>query len=341
MGDRPSTTSARCHLLRKPDGLTSEGAETPPAKDVQTLHADGSLCLKRYVCSAKRGIAHEEDSAARQQIVFVLGGVFVRRGPRGTDLGAPNQVLFFDKDAPYQVDHPDARGDDSLIVELPDEDWQAWVRARHPSHSDEGLRGVPWLSALCPPASFLGAWRLVAALRAPRDPAGVRQAVYDLLDSVGTPASRQTHRGTRDLVEAVRIELARRAGGSTRLTEVARAFGVSSYYLCHAFRAQVGMPPHAYLRRLRVREAVRRLDAGLNQDLTSLALELGFFDHSHFTRAFRSEFGVPPSSWRRMARSVSELGMVPPGVAPPSPDPRPRSSLRRSRRPISSGRSAE
>ena len=332
MGDRPSRTSARCHLLRKPDGLTSERAETPPAKDVQTLHADGSLCLKRYVSRAKRGIAHEEDSAARQQIVFVLGGVFVRRGARGTDLGAPNQVLFFDKDAPYQVDHPDAHGDDSLIVELPDEDWQAWVRARRPSF---------WLSALCPPPSFLGAWRLVAALRAPRDPAGVRQAVYDLLDSVGTPASRQTHRGTRDLVEAVRIELARRAGGSTRLTEVARAFGVSSYYLCHAFRAQVGMPPHAYLRRLRVREAVRRLDAGLNQDLTSLALELGFFDHSHFTRAFRSEFGVPPSSWRRLAREVSGPGLVFPVAARPSPDPRPRSSLRRSRRPISSGRSAE
>ena len=31
-----------------------------------------------------------------------------------------------------------------------------------------------------------------------------------------------------------------------------------------------------------------------------LALDLGFSDHSHFTNAFREEFGAPPSAFRRV-----------------------------------------
>jgi AraC-like DNA-binding protein len=34
-------------------------------------------------------------------------------------------------------------------------------------------------------------------------------------------------------------------------------------------------------------------------DLTALALELGFSSHSHFTDAFRAEFGRAPSRIRR------------------------------------------
>ena len=50
----------------------------------------------------------------------------------------------------------------------------------------------------------------------------------------------------------------------------------------------------AYLRRLRTRLASDRLARG-PVDLTDLALDLGFCDHSHFTNAFRRELGVPPS----------------------------------------------
>ena len=43
--------------------------------------------------------------------------------------------------------------------------------------------------------------------------------------------------------------------------------------------------------------AAHRLAAGA-PDLTSLALDLGYADHSHFTNAFRQEWGVPPSRFR-------------------------------------------
>jgi len=37
------------------------------------------------------------------------------------------------------------------------------------------------------------------------------------------------------------------------------------------------------------------------EDITDLALELGYSSHSHFTAAFRSALGVTPSDYRRSA----------------------------------------
>ena len=69
--------------------------------------------------------------------------------------------------------------------------------------------------------------------------------------------------------------------------------------MCRLFRRHAGLPLHRYRRRLRLREALRRLADG-ERDLTGLALDLGFSEHSHFTNAFRAEFSVPPSGFRSL-----------------------------------------
>lgn len=45
-------------------------------------------------------------------------------------------------------------------------------------------------------------------------------------------------------------------------------------------------------------------------NLTDLALDLGFADHSHFTNAFRREWGISPSEFRTRFR----LPLLNPGV---------------------------
>jgi AraC-like DNA-binding protein len=49
-----------------------------------------------------------------------------------------------------------------------------------------------------------------------------------------------------------------------------------------------------------LREALERISAG-ETGLTELALSVGFSCHSHFTRAFSREFGMPPSEIRHLA----------------------------------------
>ena len=43
-------------------------------------------------------------------------------------------------------------------------------------------------------------------------------------------------------------------------------------------------------------------------DLTALALDLGYADHSHFTNAFREEWGLPPSRFRELHRPAADRG---------------------------------
>lgn len=56
-----------------------------------------------------------------------------------------------------------------------------------------------------------------------------------------------------------------------------------------------------YVGRLRANVAAKRMAEGA-QNLTDLALDLGFADHSHFTNAFRREWGISPSEFRTRFR---------------------------------------
>ncbi len=73
--------------------------------------------------------------------------------------------------------------------------------------------------------------------------------------------------------------------------------GLSKYHLVRAFRAAVGVPPHTYQLRLRLTRSLLLLGEGLPP--SSIAYELGFADQSHYTRAFRAEFGTTPGAWLR------------------------------------------
>jgi AraC-like DNA-binding protein len=74
------------------------------------------------------------------------------------------------------------------------------------------------------------------------------------------------------------------------------------------FQERTGVPVHRYLTLLRLRASLERLAEGAS-DLTELALELGFSSHSHFTDAFRREFGFSPSDVRKNATRNSLLEM--------------------------------
>ena len=49
--------------------------------------------------------------------------------------------------------------------------------------------------------------------------------------------------------------------------------------------------------RVRVHAACRLL-AGSDQAITGIALDTGFYDHSHFTRTFRRLMGLTPRAYR-------------------------------------------
>ncbi|MGH3302005.1 MAG: helix-turn-helix transcriptional regulator [Streptosporangiaceae bacterium] len=83
------------------------------------------------------------------------------------------------------------------------------------------------------------------------------------------------------------------------LAGVARAVHCSPFHLARQFRAVSGETVSDYLRRLRLGLALNRLAEG-EQDLSALALDLGFAHHSHFGSCFKRALGLTPSAARQM-----------------------------------------
>lgn len=80
------------------------------------------------------------------------------------------------------------------------------------------------------------------------------------------------------------------------LEELAALCGLERFHFLKVFKRTVGMTPHAWLVRLRLERAcslLRRPDPCLTQ----VAVQVGFYDQSHFNRAFRRAFGVSPSQY--------------------------------------------
>ena len=85
------------------------------------------------------------------------------------------------------------------------------------------------------------------------------------------------------------------------LSRIAEAAGVSPVYLSNEFARTEGMPLYRYQLFLRLVQSLHQLRDC--DDITALALDLGFSSHSHFGATFRRTFGVSPSDYRSTLRS--------------------------------------
>ncbi|NTU63372.1 MAG: response regulator transcription factor, partial [Chloroflexi bacterium] len=85
--------------------------------------------------------------------------------------------------------------------------------------------------------------------------------------------------------------------------DVARYVNMNEDYLTFCFRKEMGMTPIAYLNRYRINQA-KQLLATRPLSITEVALEVGFYDHSYFSRVFRREVGMSPDAYRRAQKKA-------------------------------------
>lgn len=81
------------------------------------------------------------------------------------------------------------------------------------------------------------------------------------------------------------------------LDTLARVAGIGPFHLCHVFRNETGLSPHAYQILVRVRLAKALLARDI--PIAQVAVEAGFSDQAHLTRHFKRMFGVTPGQYRR------------------------------------------
>lgn len=78
------------------------------------------------------------------------------------------------------------------------------------------------------------------------------------------------------------------------LDELARLAHFSPFHFHRIFRALVGEPLHAFVRRLRLEKAVFQKFHGPKATWTAIALQSGFASSSDFSRAFKQVYGFSP-----------------------------------------------
>jgi len=286
----------------------------------RSLYDSPIVSVSDYCCQAFRGGPSAEEHSGANNIVFMRHGAFSRHFGRRSVTADVNQAVFFSKGSTYRVSHPADCGDRGVIFAPSLRALNDIIRELDPSIDDRPEWSFPFVTGPCDSGVF---WRLHEFARRleatepdPLKPPRVEpiwaeetalQLIADAMEAAfvrhGLPRKfrrNATDADHADRVEAAKSYLARRLGDSITLDDVARAAGASPFHLTRIFHRRTGAPVHRYLIRLRLRSALERLADGAS-DLTALALELGFSSHSHFTDAFRREFGRAPSDARRIA----------------------------------------
>lgn len=279
-----------------------------------TLYESPLLRVQDYRCRACQGGPSPEEECTENTIVLLRNGAFRRHFGGRSVTATANQSVFFSKDSVYRVSHPGDCGDRGTVLSTSRRVLNDIVREVDPSIDEHPEHPFPFAVGPCDNSAFLRHRELVRRLEAAGtsalEPLWAEvvslQLMADVLEQAfrrhELPPRRKRSATTRDHVErieAVKTHVASNLGRRLTLNDIARAVGLSPYHLARLFQQHTGSPIHRYLLQLRLRESLERL-LDRDGDLTSVALDLGFSSHSHFSDSFRREFGFHPSAARRL-----------------------------------------
>ena len=264
---------------------------------------EGPVSVTAYRCDAGPDSPAYWEHHDGWSVSYVQRGSFsCRCGGRLHEL-VPGSVLVLKPGDDYQCTHEHRTGgDDCLAVFLA------------PELVDElaPRRGV-WLSGGVPPlAELMVRGELMRAVAAGDSDVGLDEAALSFAARfaavVGDDDARAREPTAADRRRAVRsaIWIEAHAEQALDLRQLALQCGLSSYHYLRLFAQSLGVTPHQYLVRSRLRNAARRLTES-EQPVTEIALDSGFGDLSNFVRSFRRAAGVSPRGFRRAARGDRKI----------------------------------
>jgi AraC-like DNA-binding protein len=272
------------------------------AFSINTLLSSREMTLRDIVCRGTCRHRSAEECVSTTHLVFPYRGTYVRHVGQDNAVADANQLMLFNHGEGYQVSHPVMGGDASLSLALEAGLLQELVPKRYvrpggdPAFRLQRLRIDPRAQAL---VSLLrhGLTRAIA------EPLQAETLVLTLVRrALGERTSRApgSTYGRRRLVDRAKLTVSANPARRWKLAEIAAEVGVSPVYLTQSFQQVEGLPLYRYQLRCRLARALDLLHE--YDDLSALAVDLGFSTHSHFTAAFRQLYGRTPAEMQRALR---------------------------------------
>lgn len=279
-----------------------------PAKDSLTaldrLLYDGASLRIGLVVARPSHPLFLDDGPVRHHAVHFHSRALIIEKAQGQFLVDPLVVSFFARGDAFQRRSVHRRGENSLWIAFdPDLLCRARLEVLRTAHTVLVDRWA-YLSHI--------ALREMLTSAGDFDALSVEETALALLERVltvkprGKPASRGSRAHNPDeravgVALAVRRLLATRYDERLCLPEIAAEVGCSAFHLTRLFRRATGTSIHRYRTGLRLREALGRLAEGAD-DLTRLALDLGFCSHSHLTTSFTNAYRISPTMVRGLCK---------------------------------------
>jgi AraC family transcriptional regulator len=272
----------------------------------RTDYYKSDLISVRYVaCRTAERKMSDVEHTNEHRLILPLRGSFMEHFSRSSQvLAEPTLALIFPAGRSSRVSHPVSPNDDCLVIGYSDSSFaEVMETARHALC----ISSLHTHSLLTPPimaARNLILYRLVHKLA---DPLEVEETALALL-SFSIQSSREnriTNRHNAKIakqIEAAKVILLSHPEKKWNLLTLARLLKSSPYHLTRSFGEKVGIPLHRYQQHIRLARSIDLL-LDTDQDVTTIALDLGFSSHSHFTAAFRQTIGLTPNSFRQAASS--------------------------------------
>jgi AraC-like DNA-binding protein len=261
-----------------------------------------SISVSDFRCSAGPGDTPFVERHHCHSISFVRKGSFgCRSRGRLFELVA-GSVLVGHPGGEYVCSHDHVRGDECLSFFLQPELVQAI-----------GDQGDIWQIGCAPPLpELMVLGELAQAAADGRSDIGLDEVgqlfasrfVEVVCGRRAKPAS-ATGRDRRRAVETA-LWIDAHSPRPIDLDAAAAQAGISPFHFLRLFSTVLGVTPHQYLVRSRLRHAARLL-ADHDRSVTDVAYDVGFGDLSNFVRTFHRAGGVSPLRFRQASRGVRKI----------------------------------
>ncbi len=268
-----------------------------------TVFHSESISVLDYECSAGPGDRPFLEQHDRFSIAYVRQGSFgYRARGRAFDLVAGSTLTGHPGDE-YMCTHDHVLGDRCLSFQLA------------PALADTIGRSQVWRAGGVPPLPELMVIGELAQAAVDGDSdVGLDEIGMLLAARLGglvdgrKPASSAAEPGARDRRRAVEAALWMDANSHDAITleSAAGEVGLSEFHFLRLFSRVLGVTPHQYTVRSRLRHAARML-ADDGRSITQIAFDVGFSDLSNFVRTFHRAAGVSPRGFRRAARGDRKI----------------------------------
>jgi AraC family transcriptional regulator len=264
---------------------------------VTTILDRAPISVSDYRCVAAPGEAPFPECHDAFSISYVRKGSFGYRTPAGDFELVAGSVLIGRPGDEYLCTHDHVHGDECLSFRLS----PAWIDEIGGTGDRFATRGVPPL----PELMVLG--ELAQAAAEGRTDVGLDEAglafasrFVELAAGRATTAVEAAPRDRRRAVETA-LWIDAHSHRPIDLEGAASEAGLSPFHFLRVFSKVLGVTPHQYLVRSRLRRAARLL-ADDERSITDVAMEVGFADLSNFVRTFRRAAGISPGRFAKRAR---------------------------------------